>query len=131
MAYSLPTFNLICDIYTTVVAGYPPVFATKVLRLAAVPCALVYGRRVNMGVSFTSGGVSAIPQQSMTLLLPALTDIRGFQDSLLCVDIVEVPSGSGRWYRVPWVDDIGKGYANEHRFALILPVPALWVAPYP
>lgn len=131
MPYTLPSFNLSCDIYGNTVPGYPPNFPTKVLRLAAVPCALVYGRRVNTLVPFGSTGTSAIPMLGMSLLLPALTDIRGWQGVAVTPDIVEVPSGSGRWYRVPWVDDIAKGWANEHRFALLVAVPASWVSPYP
>lgn len=131
MPFTLPTFNLVCDIYGNTVAGYPPNFPTRVLRQAAVSCALVCGRRTGGGLSATTGGVSGAPLFAMSLLLPALTDIRGIQDTGLVADIVEVPSGSGRWYRVPWVDDVAKGHANEFRVALVVAIPAQWVAPYP
>jgi hypothetical protein len=66
----------------------------------------------------------------MTLMVPALTDIRGPQDTV-SFDMVECPLGSGRWYRVCAVDDIGKGFANEHRAALLFALPTSWIAPYP
>lgn len=66
----------------------------------------------------------------MSLLLPLQTDIRGLQDTV-SQDMVEVPAGSGRWYSVQIVDDIGKGYANEHRSASIFALPGGWTAPYP
>jgi hypothetical protein len=70
---------------------------------------------------------------SMQLLLPPLTDIR---DNLCLTgsDAVEVPLGSGRWYLVVFVDDFGKGFANEHRGAMIVKPPSgapLWPSPIP
>jgi hypothetical protein len=61
----------------------------------------------------------------MQLLLPALTDIR--YSSLLpsgawVGDCVEAPAGSGRYYAVWAVDDAGKGFANEHRVAILYPL---------
>jgi hypothetical protein len=58
------------------------------------------------------------------LLLPALTDIRS---GLLVVqpDFVQIPAGSGRWYQVVAVDDIGKGFPNEHRAAQCMQVSVL------
>jgi len=67
---------------------------------------------------------------AMSLLLPPLADVRGPQDSV-SADMVEVPAGSGRWYFVVGVDDIGKGFANEHRSAAIFALASSWVAPYP
>lgn len=55
----------------------------------------------------------------MYLLLQAYTDIRG-ENSVGGADTVEVPAGSGRYYTVTWVDDIGKGFSNEHRFACLV-----------
>ena len=55
----------------------------------------------------------------MELLMPALTDIRAASDVALA-DIVECPKASGRFYLVRYVDDIGKGFGNEHRFALMI-----------
>lgn len=55
----------------------------------------------------------------MYLLLPALTDVR----CAVCgapPDVIEVPAGSGRCYFVSFVDDISKGFASEHRLALLV-----------
>jgi hypothetical protein len=116
--YSLPAFNLLCDIYTE---------PAHTLRVTS-PCNLAYGRRrqaVDAAASLASGAISFC----MTLLLPALTDIRDDLTGVAATaDAVECPSGSGRFYFVVWVDDIGKGFPNEHRAALIarngsFPVP--------
>lgn len=112
MAYSLPTFNLNVDIYS-VVAGL------KAYRLTSV-CNLAMGKRVSQVLSGgmeSSSGYGITPQ----LLLPALTDIR----DVFCgvePDVVECPAGSGRWYGVTLVDDIGKGFPNEHRVATLAKV---------
>jgi len=111
VAFTLPTFNLTCNIHTTA-AG------TNTFRLTS-DCNLALGRRVTM----LSGGFGTVAPGNMygavpTLLFPALTDVRdsscgGGQD------IIECPAGSGRWYTVELVDDIGKGFANEHRYAIV------------
>lgn len=66
-------------------------------------------------------------QVPMSLLLPPLTDIRyasnpGASDA----DLVEVPSGSQRLYLVLYVDDVGKGFSNEHRQAIIVRATPAW-----
>jgi len=61
----------------------------------------------------------------LTLLVPKLTDIRppGLSSGTnVWGDLVEVPAGSSRWYMVIQVDDVGKGFPNEHRFAYLLPL---------
>ncbi len=115
MPITLPTFNLLCDIYTGP-------WLTKAFRLQS-PCNLAWGRRVNtpsITGSFVPGGnVNVL----MDLLLPPLTDIRCCQQANPPVlDVVEVPTGSGRWYGVAAVDDSGKGFANEHRIAVLTPI---------
>lgn len=109
MAFTLPVFNLTCNIYTGP-------WLTKAFRLSS-PCNLARGRRVAQSEGPVLGG-SDLENMSMTVLLPPLTDIR---DITIAGpgDVVEVPAGSGRWYGVVIVDDVGKGFANEHRFACI------------
>jgi len=106
MGFTLPTFNLMCNVHG-VVAG------VNSFRLS-IECNLAMGRRINwllgVGAVQNGGGNAFTP----TLLVPAGTDVR---DSSCGgeMDIIEVPAGSGRWYMAIGVDDIGKGFANEHR----------------
>lgn len=127
MGYVLPTFNLLCNIKTCPVPHVPSV-PSPPYRLTDQICQLTYGRRVQVmstGGTFTPG----VPINAMNLLLPKLTDIRGPQD-LISQDMVEVPAGTGRWYVVTFVDDIGKGFANEHRTATIFASLDVWAPPY-
>jgi len=109
MAYILPDFNLTCDIYTGP-------WLTKVFRLSS-DCNLAIGRRV-MFIPFDWANQAPTYAPLSQLLLPPLTDV---QDASVTgePDIIECPAGSGRWYRVAGVDDMGKGFPNEHRFAMI------------
>lgn len=54
----------------------------------------------------------------MYLLLPRNSDIRG-QNSLGGPDTIVVPTASNRRYNVLWVDDVAKGFGNEHRIAVL------------
>jgi hypothetical protein len=119
MPFKLPSFNLVCNIWS--VGALPPLPA----RLSPA-CNLAWGRRVN---PLPSGGSEVV----MTLLLPAGTDIRSSL-TFSGADVVEVPAGSGRFYSVFGVDDIAKGFANEHRGAILLGVRlggAFWPTPIP
>lgn len=112
MAFTLPDFNLVCDVY----AMPGGTWSTRALRTAGVACNLALGRRVQqMTVDFPD---SILGAAAPSLLLPPLTDVRDYACGGTA-DMVEVPSGSGRWYQVALVDDIGKGFANEHRIAWI------------
>jgi hypothetical protein len=128
MAYVLPTFNLTINVwhYATYFGNFPTVIPTPDFTVAAN---LALGRRINQAFN-----------QNMWLLLPPLTDIRdGIKNVPLTPhgDYVEVPAGSGRYYAVLEVDDIGKGFANEHRCAVIefnktsFPTLPDWPEPYP
>jgi hypothetical protein len=70
----------------------------------------------------------------MVLRVPSLTDIRSDLQSGNG-DLVEVPAGSGRFYHCIQVDDFGKGFGNEHRWAFIVaitpPSAQAWPEPYP
>lgn len=128
MGFRLPTFNLLCnlsqpDLANTVMVPSPP------YRVAGQLCQLTYGRRVNVT---STGGTAQVGTLALTmnLLLPPLADVRGPQD-IRSFDMAEVPAGSGRWYSVVAVDDIGKGFDNEHRSASIHAMEGQWVPPYP
>jgi len=109
VAFTLPDFNLTCDIYTGP-------WTSKVLRLST-DCNLAQGRRV-VPVWIFEVVAPTVYTLSTQLLLPAGTDVRdgscGGQP-----DLVDVPAGSGRWYSVMTVDDMGKGFPNEYRLAIL------------
>lgn len=127
--YVLPTFNLTCDIYDWVPRGDP----LGVPRLTA-PCNNALGRRVQ--VSSTGGtGDPETPGLTLTVLFPALTDVRGgaCYGAWEKGDILITPAGTGRIYLVTAVEDCGKGFANEHRVAYCLAnfFWGLWPTPIP
>jgi hypothetical protein len=112
MAFSVPDFNLLCDVYTGPWVG-------KVLRIVGLPCNLAFGRRVqtNYVTGFDGGGVAAVSN----LLVPARSDVRDYS----CVsgyDVFEVPSGTGRFYYSSAVDDVGRGFPNEYRIVILAKV---------
>ena len=119
MGYTLPTFNLTCNIWRPTA---PPPAPPAVVSV----CNLAYGRRVQ--ISELSN-----PPAAMSLLLPAGTDIRDFWCAGVGGDYVEVPAGSGRFYIVGGVDDVAKGFANEHRVATLNKTRSAgnWPAPIP
>ncbi len=130
MPYSLPTFNLTCNVYSWVAVPGP------LVAIRETPdCNLQFSRRVNFaGVQdyAEAEGFSG----AMWLLLPPLTDVRPgvcYGLGIPQADLVEVPAGSGRIYYVSTVDDVGKGFANEFRCAGISPTAAygLWPSPIP
>jgi len=120
MSFSLPTFNITCNIYTGP-------FLTKVLRGSAVPCNLAWGKRVNSFWNLNADAETGAGSPLMIILLPAGTDIRTYLFYGV-EDYVECPSGSGRWYGVTAVDDIGKGFSNEHRAAWLTQI-SQWLDP--
>jgi hypothetical protein len=114
MAFTVPTFPILCNIYTG--QAYPP----GAPRGANVPCNLAYGRRVASPVQDQTLPSDGYPQGPLAhLLVEKGTDIRDrFNNNPSPnADIVECPAGTGRYYRVEIVDDIGRGFPNEHRFA--------------
>lgn len=126
--YVLPTFNLGVTIFSGTMMGIP-----GQPRLTTIG-ALVYGE---LDAAIVSPYIiNADLGKVMYLLLPKLTDIRTtVQGPLVFNDFVTVPSGSGRMYQVLHVDDRWKGYATEHRVAMIRqcvgPLFAGWPTPMP
>lgn len=110
MAFSVPDFPLSVSIYTGP-------WLSKVFRITTVGN-LAPGRRNVNPMLGQDGGQNIIPVDSI-LLLPKLTDVRDAYCAGHVNDIIEIPTGSGRWYVVYGVDDFGKGFANEHRYAFI------------
>ena len=117
--YVLPNFNLQAAIwyaYDRAVSAYAG-YDNRLL------CNLTPGRRVMTtfnGVQWIHpNGVSMLPNP-MEVLLEKGTTVSPMYDVVgnNC-DLMEIPFGSTRFYLVICVDDIGKGFANEHRFAFI------------
>jgi len=112
LSFSIPEFPLNCGVYTGP-------WLAKAYRTDMV-CNLAWGKRVST-IATGFAGATDLAQTCMTLLLPAGSDVR----DVCCNgvnDIIEVPAGSGRWYQVSVVDDIGKGFPNEHRGAVIVKI---------
>jgi hypothetical protein len=65
----------------------------------------------------------------MYMLLPKLTDVRGSLN-VAGADTIECPAGSGKYYQCKYVDDRGKGFANEHR-VVIMAGAGFWPTPIP
>lgn len=114
--YVLPTFNLAADVRTAgVFVGAPRLTVNVNLspgNQVMVPSAVLVGTGIYMQVRVAVG-----------------TDVR---DSFNATgeDSIEVPAGSGRFYLCRFVDDIGKGFANEHRLVLCQKA-STWPTPIP
>lgn len=114
MPFILPTFMVDVNIWNNALVSGAPTIQTK--------GNLSPGRRVNVVSTplLTNAQINAAVGVGyyMELLLPKLTDVRGLQNNGV-ESVVECPAGSARFYLVVWVDDVGKGFANEHRMALL------------
>lgn len=120
MAYKVPAFPITCNVWraTSPVTGPPDL---------TLPCNLAVGRRVT--------AATGIPDDEspdtllVALLLPPRSDVRDAY-SPPGADIVECPAGTLRYYLVKQVDDVGRGFANEFRYA-VAAKQAPWPAPIP
>jgi hypothetical protein len=118
MAYTVPTFNLTAN-WNALGAGHPP-------RMSSV-CNLAYGKRTGAwGIDPSLGSIAC---HYMQLLLPARTDINYAGSASGHADFVEVPTGSGCWYLTQDVNDVGRGFPNEFRVAVIF--RQQWPSPIP
>jgi len=122
MAFVLPTFNITADIYTWSTTGLP-----TTPRLT-VDCQLRPPAMTNASSSVASSTFHC----GMVMLVAKETDVRDYY----CApgnspDVVQCPPGSGRWYTVYYVDDVAKGFANEHRFVILQKYGFVWPTPIP
>lgn len=120
MAFSVPEMPLTVGVYSANEDGKAGI------RLFT-PGNLALGKRVSTQFwnwSYTGeAGVFAV------LLCPKGTDIRDVFSAPFA-DYLEIPTGTGRWYIVDLVDDMGKGFDNEHR-AVWCHKALIWPAPVP
>jgi len=121
MPFTIPVFNLTVNIYRN--ATWPPPVTPDIVTVGN----LAYGRTRPDYFTWSRSASDTILESVglMRLMLPAGTDIRFYLNST-DFDRVEVPAGSGRYYAVRHVDDVGKGFANEFRIAIVSfypPVP--------
>lgn len=112
MAFTLPTFNITANIWRNAnyVIGVGPAGPPQVVT----PANLSPGKRV-----VTNAGTST---PLMELLLPPRTDVRDGVAPAAAQDWVEAPAGTGRYYSVYYVDDVGRGFANEYRIVFMIVV---------
>jgi hypothetical protein len=128
MAYRVPTFNIKCNIWHNPwpVPGSP---GMRPPDLGNVECQLTYGRRMQLIQTQATADIEEYTL-GMNLLLPKRTDVRG-PNGPSGGDLVEVPAGTGRYYLVYGVDDVGRGFSNEYRTAGIQCKAGSWPEPYP
>ena len=105
MSFSVPTFNLATNIW------HAPIIPPAAPSLM-VTANLQYARHDK--VEIFNGQDGSI----MYLLVPKLTDIRGLWEGIES-DVIECPAGSSRFYYILQVDDVGKGFPNEYRIAIM------------
>jgi hypothetical protein len=117
MAFVLPAFPLLCNVWRGSGAGGALLYKAPDLQVMGN---LSPGRRVMLAFPIVTPATIGF-EWNMELLLPKLTDIRVYipPSGTLTGDIIECPAGSERIYQVRVVDDIGKGFANEHRMVLM------------
>lgn len=103
-----PVFNLLCNVWYNQGAVIPVMPAKTIANLG---CQLRTGELISRNLL----GISTI----VYLAVPKLTDLAGnpFRPGIGIGDLIECPAGSLRYYRLDWVDDVGKGFVNEYRVA--------------
>jgi len=123
LMYTLPAFNLTVNIW-----HWPHDRFTDPPDLVTTGN-LAWGKRTASSTSndFTFTGFGKL---CPILLCPQRTDIRSQEKTGVVNDVVEVPAGTGRFYEVIYVEDLGRGFANEHRGAMISPTGG-WPTPIP
>jgi hypothetical protein len=132
VVYSPPSLNLTCNVFTGTATNFPvaPAAFTAAPRRASLPCALTFPPQPIMCDIPISGTFPWCFFFSM-LLVAKHVDLRSFATTGGVPDGIECPAGSGRYYSVGGIEDRGKGYSNEHRVALILPLFGAWPIPIP
>lgn len=121
MGYSLPTFNLPVRVWrSTSLVTDPPDVTTAGNLVGSRPEVVSLPAMGNMTLSQRQVTVAYWGRFS-TILLPKLADVRP-PNATDDGDVIECPSGTGRYYFVVHVDDTGKGFPNEHRYAFVVAI---------
>lgn len=108
----IPTFNLLANSWWNYVGPFPPVIVPNLV----IPCSQQPGDRI-FGIQIT--GVFLV-----YMSCPAHTDIHWARvGGFGAKDLIELPAGSGHFYRVEYVTDSGKGFVNEYRLAVLSDLP--------
>ena len=124
MAFVIPTFNLTINIWNdgADVTVDPPDVVTVGNLVSSRPDA----DPLPVAPATTIALMKAQMQRMVrfrTILVPKLTDVRGTGASAGAYgSVIECPAASGRFYLTTDVDDSGKGFANEHRWAYVIPL---------
>lgn len=113
--YTKPTFNLMCDVYSS--GQYP-----GGVKRATVACQLRCCKTPAFGV----GGVKA---GNMFLAADKGTDLRPL-GSMPGNDTVVVPTGSTYAYAVVALCPVGRGFTNEYLGAILSPLTGFWTIPF-
>jgi hypothetical protein len=132
-SFAMPNFNLDAAVWHNP-GSYPPDYPPPDLTLK---CNLANGRVSHILNVQQRTPTAQVLIAGSSALFPANSDIR----DAACFsnpDVVEIPHGSGRFYWVAYCDDIAKGFANEHRWAVLGKVhagnfwgPYRWPVPLP
>jgi hypothetical protein len=106
--FRLPTLNLTANVWHN--SGVvPPAGAPDIAGMA---CQLAWDH---------SGDIATPPaaqKHFMKMRVPPRSDLRDANSST-GPDVVEIPAGTARYYAVQLVDDVGRGFPNEFRQALV------------
>ena len=102
----VPIFNLNYNIWWALFGPLPPGVSATFINQPGQLC---------MGELVVNGGLALVT--GMFLKVPARTNIHWARPG--GADVVEVPAGTGRYYTVTYVDDVGRNFANEYRVAFI------------
>lgn len=133
MAFNVPNFNLLCNVWQGLCPGnvLPGAAPGGAPDIAILPCQL-YTWPKEGWVANPVDGAGPVPGPNYTMVIlriPKLTDIRDFCNAA-GPDIVECPAGSNRWYIVRCVEDQHKGFPNEYR-RLMMSKCFVWPTPIP
>jgi hypothetical protein len=118
MAYRPPSFILRTKIWTGVVTS-PTSIPPGLPRLASQP--------------FQWDPVKTFSTVNSFFYFPKGTDVR-FQNVAVAAqhgDVCEFPIGSGNAYYIQYIWDVGRGFSNEYRRALVTPILQLVTVPLP